>query len=66
MLIVLSQKTICSLKSEITLSSSPLYFFMKTFYGLSTELLLSRKRHGKTAIYLRKAWMSLDVNTLQC
>lgn len=41
-------------------------FFMKTFYGLSTELLLSRKRRGKTAIYLRKARMSLDVSTLQC
>lgn len=38
---------------------------MNTFYGLSRKPLLSHKHRDKTAIYLGKTGMSLDVNTFQ-
>lgn len=66
MFVILLWKAVCGLKSEITLSSSPLYFFMETFYDLSIKLPVSHKRRDNTAIYLGKAQMSLDVNTFQC
>lgn len=66
MFTVLLWKAVCSLKSEITLSSSPtLFFVIKTFYGLSRKLPVSPKHCDKAVIYLGKTQMTLDVNTFQ-
>lgn len=64
MFIVLLWKAVCGLKSEITLSSSPI-FFKRNFYCLSRKLPLSHKHCDKTAIYIGKTRILLDVNTFQ-
>lgn len=63
MFIILLWKAVCSLKSETTLSSSPLCFY-EEFLWFVQQLPVSHKHCDNTAVFLGKTLMSLDVNRL--